>query len=389
MTHHTHWRDRAIEASEAISDGFEVLKAYGARVAEWILFFCLIANIIELFPLPEPFASVFGNIVLGIQAVTLDIAGFGLATMGDHARRRGDSQAARKASTMGWTLISLMMVTVGLVTLTLIVPATKPTIDTIEKALVLARVIMTVLYGHIVHSLRNAGVEYENRVVTLEQTLSTVQAQVQTKQQEVESRQSTLSTVQARLSSEQAKVSTLQRQLDTAHGLVDSMQQELERVRGQVDSGQHWQTSRVSSLQEQLDTEQATSGTLRRQLQRALDEVSDLREHLTGVQAALSSEQAKVSTLQQHLSRVSVHPVSRKPGVQVSTGQAKMDSGQAGKVLQLARPRKSGQDDGALENQIRSLLQEEPGLSGRAIAARLGCSPTTAAKWKTLIEQSA
>ena len=109
----THWRDRAIEASEAISDGFEVLKAYGARVAEWILFFCLIANIIEIFPLPEPFASVFGNIVLGVQSVTLDIAGFGLATMGDHARRRGDERAARKASRMGWTLISVMILTVG------------------------------------------------------------------------------------------------------------------------------------------------------------------------------------------------------------------------------------------------------------------------------------
>ncbi len=382
MTQQTHWRDRAIEASEAISDGIEVLKAYGARVAEWILFFCLIANIIELFPLPEPFASVFGNIVLGIQAVTLDIAGFGLATMGDHARRRGDAHAARKASTMGWTLISLMMVTVGLVTLTLIVPATKPTIDTIEKALVLARVIVTVLYGHIVHSLRNAGVEYDNRVLTLEQTVSTVQAQVQAKEHEVSSVQSTLSSVQSALSSEQAKVSTLQAQLD-------STQQELEMVRGQVDTGQQWQASRVSSFQEQLATEQATSGTLRRHLHTVSLEVEDLRgqleekQHtLESVQSALSSEQAKVSTLQHHLSRVRVQQMSSKPGVQVS-------SGQSGKVLQLARPRKSGQDEGALENQIRDLLQEEPGLSGRAIAARLGCSPTTAAKWKTLIEQSA
>src|SRR5579862_1251160 len=100
-----HWRDRAIHAAERISDGFEVAKAWGARIAEWILFFCLVGNIIEIFPMPHDFAQTFGNIVLGVQVVTLDIAGFGLATMGDHARRRGDERAAKQASTMGWSLI--------------------------------------------------------------------------------------------------------------------------------------------------------------------------------------------------------------------------------------------------------------------------------------------
>jgi hypothetical protein len=36
--------------------------------------------------------------------------------------------------------------------------------------------------------------------------------------------------------------------------------------------------------------------------------------------------------------------------------------------------------------QIRQLLDAEPGLSGRKIADRLGCSPTTAAKWKDHFE---
>jgi hypothetical protein len=51
--------------------------------------------------------------------------------------------------------------------------------------------------------------------------------------------------------------------------------------------------------------------------------------------------------------------------------------------------RKNGQEaqDNAIAEQIRSLLKEEPGLSGRAIAARIGCSPTTASAWKKTIEQ--
>jgi hypothetical protein len=36
---------------------------------------------------------------------------------------------------------------------------------------------------------------------------------------------------------------------------------------------------------------------------------------------------------------------------------------------------------------IRALLEEDSTLSGRAIALRLGCSPTTANKWKSRIEQ--
>jgi transposase len=63
-----------------------------------------------------------------------------------------------------------------------------------------------------------------------------------------------------------------------------------------------------------------------------------------------------------------------------------VDSGQ-GKVVKLdTARRRSGQDDSAIAEQIRNLLDKEPGLSGRAVASRLGCSPTTAAKWKSFFE---
>lgn len=391
-----HWKDRAIEASEGISDGFEVLKAYGARIAEWILFFCLIANIIEIFPLPEPGATVFGNIVLGIQSVTLDIAGFGLATMADHARRRGDEKAANKASVMGWTLISLMIVTVGLVTLSLILPTTKPTIDTIEKVLILARVIVTVLYGHIVHSLRNAGVEYENRVAVLQREVSSIRGQLQAKENEV-------SSVQSQLSIVQRTVSTLQGQLDGARQEVSSVQRKLEAEQQQV-----------STLEEELQTGQGGTVALRRELNAAKLDAEGLRARLDAKVREIEemqADQAGIVALRRELNAAKLHAeglqaqldakikaesvqlppsgeqqrVSSRQGVQPSSELQKVSTGQ-GKVLQLDtnRPRKTGQDE--IESQIRALLEKRPGLSGRAIAMELGCSPTTAAKWKSFIE---
>lgn len=366
-----HWRDRAITVSEAISDAFEVLKAYGARIAEWVLFFCLIANIIEIFPLPEPFANVFGNIVLGIQSVTLDVAGFGLTSMGAHARRRGDEKAANKASAMGWTLIGIMIVTVSLVTVSLIIPDTKPTIDTIGKVLILARVIVTVFYGHIVHSLRVAGTEHDNRIAELEKEVSTRKA-------EVSSVQLQLSNAQKQVSTGQQEMDRWRSQLDTLRGQLDIKQQEIESLHTALNSGHDFQASRVSSLQQEVEHEQATQAALRRELYAA-------KAELERVQLALSTEQHTVSSLRRELSTVQRQVSSQgvqSPAKKVSSGQA---DGQS-KVVQLDSRRRTGQDD--TEDQIRALHKVTPvqSLSARAIAGQIGCSPTTAAKWKTVIE---
>jgi hypothetical protein len=64
-----------------------------------------------------------------------------------------------------------------------------------------------------------------------------------------------------------------------------------------------------------------------------------------------------------------------------------VDAGQE-KIVELDSRRKTGQEDGGVEKQIRDLHEKTPvqSLSARAIAGQVGCSPTTAAKWKTIIE---
>lgn len=226
-------------------------------------------------------------------------------------------------------------------------------------------------------------------VSSLQEQLSSVQQQLSTEQQEVSRLRRALDAEQKRASELQVELETgegdvvrLRRELNAALVEVDTLrtqlegkQREVEGLRETLESGQEGQGSRVSSLQ-QLGEEQAAAAMLRRQLNTALVDAGGLRAKLDAkqrevesVQAKLTTEQREVSTLRQQLDTV-----------QASGGQ--------GKVVRLDtnRPRKSGQDESAIAEQIRELLEKEPGISGRQIAARISCSPTTAAKWKQFFE---
>jgi hypothetical protein len=154
------WKDKALEKSEVITDAWEVTKVYLGRLAEWVLFGCMIANIIEILP-GLAISLIFSNIVLGVQAVTLDIAGFGLAAMGDHARAKGDEKAARLATHTGWALIGVMLATLVLVSVGLLWPQWLWLTSDLEKVLILFRVAMTVIYSHVIHRLRRQGIEVQ------------------------------------------------------------------------------------------------------------------------------------------------------------------------------------------------------------------------------------
>jgi predicted nucleic acid-binding Zn-ribbon protein len=387
------WWDRAISQSEMISNGFEVFKAWLARLAEWVLFFCLIANIIEIFPLPQPFAGVFGGIVLGTQVITLDVAGFGLASMGASAKRRGDLGAAKKATGMGWTLISIMMLTVGLVATSIIFPSTKSTVDTVQNALILVRIIVTVLYSHIVHSLRVSSVEHENHLKELEDSLSTAQRDLAAKLQE-------LSSVQLQLSSVQKQVSSVQRQFEEEKERASSVQLKLSSVQQELKSGQGDVSSfrrdlssaraQVEELTMQLDIKKRGEASLQADLGSVSKMRSDLfavqgqlaekENALSSVQRQLEDEQRRASNLEKQLSSVQ-RQVSSRRDERVSSGQ--------GKVVQLDTARRQIGQGEAVEMRIRDLHKGTPvqTLSARKIAELVGCSPTTASTWKEKITE--
>ncbi len=160
------WREAALARSEIITDAWEVTKTYAGRLADWVLFLCMVMNIIEiLVTLP----SALSNIVLGTQVVMLDIGGFSLASMADQARQQGNERAARRAARTGWFLIGVTILTLLLVSIGLLWPHTPAIQDftgKAEKGLILLRVMMTVIYGHVIHSLRRAGVQREHATFT-------------------------------------------------------------------------------------------------------------------------------------------------------------------------------------------------------------------------------
>lgn len=146
----------------------------------------------------------------------------------------------------------------------------------------------------------------------------------------------------------------------------------------------------MSSLCAQLDSKVQEVDMLTERLRSASDEVSSLRQ-------VLDAKEQEVSSLHVHLG--TGHG-------QVEVGQHTLDTrhldserASAGeRVIVLDRRRSTRskpsvsathehQQQEALVQRIRELLDDEPGLSGRAIAARVGCSPTTASKWKAQIEQ--
>lgn len=151
-----HWKVAALKNAEVITDAWEVAKAYAGRAAEWVLFLCMITNIIAMLPGMDAPAGIT-NLVLGVQVVMLDIGGMSLSSMAASIRERGEKAAARKASLTSTFLIGLMILTLLLVSIGVLFPALKSYTDMAEKGLILVRVVMTVVYSHVMHSLRASG----------------------------------------------------------------------------------------------------------------------------------------------------------------------------------------------------------------------------------------
>lgn len=243
------WRDAAIEKSEAISDAWDVAKAYAGRAAEWVLFGCMFVDILEMLPGNIVPASI-ANGVLAVQAITLDVAGFGLQSLADHAERSGDEKAANTARRTGTTLIGIMILTLVAVTLPLLWPGTAPYTALADKVLILVRVVMTVIYGHVMHSLRQyAEVRQQQTIDQLRQELQTLRDEL------ARARES----FQARLNESSAV-------------LTESLHQEL--------------ASEFSQIRAGLQTGDNESST-----------IAELRTSITHIESSLKGEMARLKSM--------------------------------------------------------------------------------------------
>lgn len=397
-----HWKDRLIAKAEAISDGFDVAKAYGAHIANWVLFFCLVANLIEM--ISPAFQAFAGMTIVGVQSISLDVAGFGLTAMAASARRRGDRSSAIKADVMGWTLISVMAITVGMVTLAAFKHEWAEGIEHANQVLMFVRVIVTVFYGHIVHQIREASDAHENRLAELETQVSNLQKQLRDKEQEIASAQGQLSTgqknasgLQQQLEDEKEKASSLQHKFDLAQQRLASLETELEAGNG--DTASLYRDLNAAKMEaeilrgkldlktreiEAMSSDQAGILDIRRELNTVKFQASDLQAQLEAKQQALKNEQLLVANLRREVERLSKNEAklgaSRRENEAKNEAKHHASSNKNEAAANVINLNSAFASKKALLAEVYRLADEEK-LSSYEIEARINKPAKTIQRW--------
>jgi hypothetical protein len=158
----TNWKQAAMQKAERITDYWDIVKAYCGRSAEVVLSLCMFASLIGVL-LGIHYWPWVNNLILAIQIIMLDMGGFALNTLAEHARDNGQEEAAQKAESMARFLIGLVIATLAIITIGQLsaiagpyAGVVKTSVGYAEPLLILVRVISTVKYIHTIHSLRGS-----------------------------------------------------------------------------------------------------------------------------------------------------------------------------------------------------------------------------------------
>jgi hypothetical protein len=452
-----------------VTIAWEWLQKLLGRAVDSVLWVTMVFAGYQLIPgAPQPWISVSITMFIA-QFIALDIGGLGLNQL---ARQQGLPRWAY-ARVVAYALIGITLVTIAYAGLEHAIPSLNPQVAAemaakahprdahpdlglgvlittwVEVVLVVARSVMTVLYGQAIHSLKAEEHERQDRVAGLEQEVSNLRERLENGQAEVSNLRTQLDSEKQKVSNltvqsqsevsnltvqSQKEVSNLRIQLsnaktevDTLRAQLDTKEQQLTRLKETLDSGMKWHESTtqevVSNVQSQLDSERARVSSLQKELSNEKQKVSNLTVQLQEEVSNLTVQsQKEVSNLRTQLSNLTVQSQKEVSNlrVQLEIGQKEVQSlttqldSEKQKVSKLQeklnrtqrkedeeekrvihldtnRMRRSRQDaeEKAMVEAIRNLLKAEPELSGRAIAAKVGCSPTTATKWKELIEKEA
>lgn len=367
-----------LKDSSWVTVAWDWLMTLISRAVEFVLWTTMIFSCYQLIPdAPQPPVGV-STFVFIAQFIGLDVGGMGLNKL---AQQHGLATWSY-TRIISYILIGITLVTVAYAGLVHVVVLDAKLTAGVEVALVMARSIMTVLYGQAIHALKHTSQQTHVLLAELRQEVDTLRGQVNSKEHEV-------STLQHEVSSGQQQVSTLQQHLSTR-------EHEVSTLRVQVEQGQQ----EAAQAQEHLKAALVQVAELRRQV--------DAQEHeLEQVRVALSSEQQEVSSLRTQLEQEQYTVSTLRAQVDRVRGQHTVDSGYSEQAVDTVDSVASGQHKATTEDrrvirldvkrthhreqyeaaetlneQIKEIVQRDPTLSDRAIAAQLGCSPTTVGKWR-------
>jgi predicted nucleic acid-binding Zn-ribbon protein len=396
----------ALKDSSWVTVAWDWFQTLLGRAAEAVLWATMVFSCYLLVPgAAQPPAQV-SSLAFILQFIALDIGGLGL------------NKAAQQQGLARWSyarIIAYILIGITLITVTIsgIEHAVKlgAALQTwIEVSLVVARSVMTVLYSQAIHDLKHQAENMRERLRDLEGEVSSGHERVSSLERQLEGERREVGRLRVQLAEREQQVDTLTSQVSSGHERVSSLEQQArsgqsevsslrERLSKALEAAESAQAQlRVkererAALLEALSSEQQTVERLRAQLVTEQERVFSLSERVSsGQPKARVSSPLKVSTGQNKVSSSSVQVDGKAVSSvqhEVSSSSVQVDSGQGhtGQVIHLdSKKRRDGSDERMLAEQIRELLQHEPKLSARAIAARLACSPTTAAKWKAIIE---
>jgi len=160
--------------------------------------------------------------------------------MGAAARRQGSNAVAEVAEKTGKWLIALMIVTLLVVAIGVLFPVTIGVVGYVEKGLILVRVVMTVVYGHVIHSLREASQTHQIQRDTLAGDLQQAQSDLQAERQNVLTLEQRLQTEITALKNEQAeKVNKLSQHLADVKATLETKTAELSHLQNLLSNSQN------------------------------------------------------------------------------------------------------------------------------------------------------
>jgi predicted RNase H-like nuclease (RuvC/YqgF family) len=349
------------------------------RAAEAVLWATMVFSCYLLVPgAAQPPAEV-SSVAFILQFIALDIGGLGL----NKAAQQQGLPRTSYARVIACILIGITLVTVTISGIEHAVKVEASLQTWIEVFLVVARSVMTVLYSQAVHDLKHQAQSMRDRIRELEGEVSSGQERLSSLERQLESERREVSNLRVQVAEREQQVDTLTGHLSTGQQKVSSLEQQAKSGQGEVSRLRE----RLSQALEAAESAQAQLRVKERERAAFEEALNSEQQAVSRLRAQLVAEQERVFTLSERVSpgqqkpRVSSSSKVSSQGVQVDTGQ-----GHGGQVTPLDS-KKRREDEHALAEQVRQLLSQEPGLSARAIAARLGCSPTTGAKWKAAVEQ--
>lgn len=357
-----HWRDRAIVRSEIVSDAWQVFLAWTGRSAEIVLFLCMAVSLVQMIP-SITLNTTFTDVVFVIQMIILDIAGFGLNSLAKAVRRAGDDETAKKAETVGTCLIVIMVVSMLSGGIDRLFgahqPLVKEYIGYLDDVLLLIRVVMTVLYGKIMHSLRDSQ---QHMQVQADETVSRLR-------EELAQSKANLRDVQENASQLSRQVSDLQKRLEEAQQTLLSSS---EGQGGIIAKLQNQVADLTTQLQEkqQISADLQTARNTIFRLQNAESETAKLRQQVQALSTDLQTANLQRADLTEKLERAKKKLTDlQQSGVQ--TGRQHRREAAGDNITSIEQARSKSKMSHA---EVIAYMTAHPDLKRAEVAAKLSIS---------------